>query len=159
MAQLTIDAPENSQNILGVATIQAPLEKVFKAFVDKDLFAQWFVRGNNMTIHAFDARSGGAWHISEHAPDGNDYGFCGSYHEVAEDDRIIWTFEFLGMPERGHVSMERADFIAINDTTTELRTLSTFFSVEDRDGMIASGMEGGWRESLDALEKLLGSER
>jgi hypothetical protein len=29
---------------------------------------------------------------------------------------------------------------------------------EDRDGMVASGMESGWRQSVEALGKLLESE-
>jgi hypothetical protein len=51
--------------------------------------------------------------------------------------------------------LERADFLAVDDRTTEIRTLSTAQSREDRDGMVASGMESGWRESVEALGRLV----
>ena len=59
------------------------------------------------------------------------------------------------MPERGHVAIERMDLVKIDDNTTEIRTLSTYQTVADRDGMVQSGMESGWREGLEAMEKLL----
>ena len=98
-----------------------------------------------MTIHQFECVAGGRWHIAEHAEDGNDYEFMGSFREVAPNERIIQTFEFLGIRERGQVSLERADFIVIDAGTTEIRTRSTAQRREARDGMVASGMEGGWR--------------
>ena len=36
-----------------------------------------------------------------------------------------------------------------------IRTLSTYQTVADRDGMVQSGMEAGWRQGLEAMEKLL----
>lgn len=158
MASLDVTVEPNSQTILGVARIQAPLEKVFHAYTDADLFKKWFVRGHDSRLHSYEAKNGGSWHIDELMPDGTSYSFCGSFHEVAVNERIIWTFEFLGIPERGHVSLERMDFIPIDELTTEIRTTSTFFSVADRDAMASSDMEAGWLQSLQALEKLINKE-
>jgi hypothetical protein len=47
------------------------------------------------------------------------------------------------------------DLVRIDDNTTEIRTLSTYQTVADRDGMVQSGMEAGWRQGLEAMEKLL----
>ena len=155
MAELEIEVPENSQNIVGVVTIKAPLEKVFEAYTTETLFAKWWCRGNPMTVHRFECRDGGGWHIVERSEDGNEYEFLGSFHEVSANERIVQTFEYLGMPERGHVFLERADFVAIDTGVTEIRALSTAQSREDRDGMVASGMEAGWRQSVEALGRLL----
>ena len=155
MAKLKVTIPDNSQNIGGVVTLKAPRAKVFEAYTDPELVAKWWGRGNPMTIYEFDCRSGGRWHIAEHAPDGRKHEFMGSFHEVADNERIIQTFEYLGMPERGHVFLERADFVAIDAATTEIRTLSTAQSIEQRDGMAASGMESGWRQSVEALGRLM----
>lgn len=154
MANLKVTIPENSQNIIGVVTINAPLEKVFAAYVKEDLFAQWWCRGNTMKVHHFDCKDGGSWHLSEQA-EGSEYEFWGCFHEVAQNQRIVQTFEFLGMPERGHVMLEKAEFVAIDAGTTEIRTHSTAMSQAERDGMVASGMESGWRESVEALGRLL----
>ena len=156
MATLKVEVPENSQNIVSTVRVNAPLEKVFEAYTNQDLVTKWIMRGNNTNVKKFDAVSGGAWHMGEKGDDGIEYDFCGSFHEVLENERIIWTFEFLGMPERGHVSIERQDFVKIDDSTTEVRATSTFFNTADRDGMIESGMEDGFRKSVEALGKLLG---
>ncbi|MDV2997393.1 MAG: hypothetical protein N4J56_007098 [Chroococcidiopsis sp. SAG 2025] len=111
-----------------------------------------------MKVYRFDCRDGGSWHIAERAEDGNEYEFTGYFHEVAQNRRIVQTFEFLGMPERGHVMLEKAEFVAINDRITEIRTHSTAMNQEDRDDMVASGMESGWRQSVEALGKLLESD-
>lgn len=155
MAELEVTVPENSQNIEGVVTIQAPLARVFEAYTDPDLLVRWWGRGNPMKVYEYDCRSGGAWHIAELTEDGTEHAFTGSVHEVAPNERIIQTFEYLGMPERGHVALERADFRSVGNGTTEIRTLSTFQSAADRDGMVASGMETGWRQSIEALGKLI----
>lgn len=150
-----MEIPENSQNILGTVTINAPLEKVFAAHCKEELFAQWWCRGNPMKVHHFNCENGGSWHIAETSEDGNEYEFAGSFHEVANNERIVQTFEYLGWPERGHVMLEKAEFFAIDANTTEIRTLSTAFSREDRDAMVSSGMESGWRQSIEALGRLL----
>ncbi|MEL6319861.1 MAG: SRPBCC domain-containing protein [Cyanobacteria bacterium J06626_14] len=155
MADLKVTVPENSQNILGTVTINAPLEKVFEAYTKEELFAKWWCRGNPMKVYHFDCQSGGSWHIAEQSDDGSEYVFIGSFHEVSSNERIIQTFEFLGWPERGHVMLEKAEFLAIDDNTTEIRTHSTAFSQEERDSMVASGMESGWRQSVEALGRLL----
>jgi uncharacterized protein YndB with AHSA1/START domain len=126
--------------------------------VNKDLFVKWFCRGNEVTVKTFDGKSGGTWDIAEKDPEGNEWGFYGVFHDVAENERIIWTFEFMGMPERGHASLERMDFVKIDDTTTELRTTTVFLTAEDRNGMIESGMEDGWRQSIEALSEVVGEK-
>jgi uncharacterized protein YndB with AHSA1/START domain len=141
---------------LGTLRINAPLEKVFESYINPDLFKKWWARGNEMKVHEFDPVNGGKWHIAEIA-DGNEYEFFGTFHEIAKNERIIQTFEFLGLPERGNVALERSDFIAIDEHTTEIRSISTTQSVAGRDAFVASGMEGGWRTSVEALGKLLES--
>jgi hypothetical protein len=52
--------------------------------------------------------------------------------------------------------LEKAEFVAIDASTTEIRTLSAAAqSQEARDGMVASGMESGRRQSVEALGKLV----
>jgi uncharacterized protein YndB with AHSA1/START domain len=157
MAHLKVTVPENSQNILGIVTINATLEKVFQAYIKEELFAKWWCRGKKMKVYRFDCKDGGSWHIAEQSSDGNEYEFTGCFHEVTKDRRIVQTFEFLGMPERGHVMLEKIEFVAVDEHTTEIRTHSTAMNQQDRDSMVASGMESGWRQSIEALGKLLES--
>jgi len=63
-------------------------------------------------------------------------------------------FEFEGAP--GHVCLQTAT-LAERGGKTLVRTVSAFQSVEDRDAMVASGMERGVAASYDRLAELLAS--
>jgi uncharacterized protein YndB with AHSA1/START domain len=67
----------------------------------------------------------------------------------------IRTFEFEGLPEKGHVTLETARFEALSGDKTKLTSQAVFQSVADRDGMLQSGMESGVNESYDRLDELL----
>ncbi len=76
-------------------------------------------------------------------------------HEITFPERIIGTFEFEGLPEKGHVIHETSKFEVLPDDRTKITSQSVFQSVEDRDGMIQSGMEEGVNDSFDSLDELL----
>lgn len=134
----------------------ASRDLVFRAFSEPDLLAQWAgPDGFTMEIDRFDNRSGGSYRFVHIDEKGNRYGFNGVIHEVEAPERVIRTFEFEGLPERGHVSLETALFEVLPNNRTVLKIHSVFRSVADRDGMIHSGMEGGMNEGFVKLEKLL----
>lgn len=134
----------------------APRDLVFRAFTEPDLLVQWVGPDRlTMEIDKFDNRSGGSYRFVHVDEQGNRYGFNGVNHEVQAPERIIRTFEFEGLPERGHVSLETALFEVLPNDRTVLKVHSVFRSVADRDGMINSGMEGGMNEGFVKLEKLL----
>ena len=89
MATLKVIVPENSLDILGTVEINAPLEKVFEAFTNKDLFVKWFCRGNQATAKKFEGENGGTWHIAEKDSEGNEWSFYGVFHEILPNERII----------------------------------------------------------------------
>jgi uncharacterized protein YndB with AHSA1/START domain len=84
--------------------------------------------------------------------EGNEYGFHGVFHGVPSPDGIVQTFEFEGVP--GHVSLDTVT-LEERDGRTLVRSVSSFQSVEDRDGMVASGMERGVHDSNERLQELL----
>ena len=128
---------------------------MFRAYTDPDLIPQWWGPKRFTTeIDKMDARPGGVWRFVQHDAAGNKYAFHGVYHEVLSPGRIVDTFEFEGMP--GHVSLETATFEETGGKT-RVTTRSVFQTVEDRDGMLKSGMEEGVYESMDRLAGLLGN--
>ena len=72
---------------------------------------------------------------------------------VVADERIVQTFQYDGWPDT--VSLETLTFSDLGGRT-RVHTHSVFPSVESRDGMIASGMEVGLRDSMARLEEVLG---
>jgi uncharacterized protein YndB with AHSA1/START domain len=148
-----IVAEPNSHQILITREFAAPRELVFRAHVEPDLLAQWLgPRDMTMEIDHLDARHGGTWRYVSRTPDGGEYGFRGVFHGTPSVDGIVQTFEFEGMP--GHVSLETLT-LEERDGKTILRANSVLQSVEDRDGMIASGMETGVNEGYEKLDELL----
>lgn len=109
-------------------------------------------RALTMTVDRHDARDGGTWRYIHRDADGNEHGFHGVYHGTPSPDGIVRTFEFEGTP--GHVSLETATFEE-QDGRTLLRMNSVFQSVEDRDRMVQSGMEGGVNDSMERLDELV----
>lgn len=65
------------------------------------------------------------------------------------------TFEYEPLPEKGHVSLEIAEFEEMPGGRTRLKTQSVFRSVADRDEMVQSGMEEGVNEGYERLDELL----
>ena len=151
-----ITAEPGKQEIIVTREFDAPRELIFKAFTDPKLYVQWLgPRRLTMTLETFEPRSGGQWRYIQKDQSGNEYAFHGVNHEVTPPERIIGTFEYEGLPEKGHVILEAAKFEALPDNRTKLTSQSVFLSVEDRDGMLMSGMEEGVNDSYDRLDELL----
>lgn len=55
----------------------------------------------------------------------------------------------------GYVALETARFEESPHNRTCVTAQSVFMNVQDRDGMIHSGMEAGVNESFERLDKLL----
>lgn len=156
MIKTNIIAEPGKQEIVITHIFDARREFVFKAFTDPKLYIQWLgPRELTMTLEKFEPRSGGAWRYIQKDKDGNKYAFHGVNHEVTVPERIIGTFEFEGLPEKGHVILETAKFEELPGNRTKLISQSVFQSVADRDGMLQSGMERGVNDSYDRLDELL----
>jgi uncharacterized protein YndB with AHSA1/START domain len=128
----------------------APRALVFAAHSNCEHISKWWGRGNPLDCD-MDFRPGGTYRFVEHA-DGQDYAFFGEYREIVAPARIVQTFKYEGMP--GKVIVVTLTFEEEGGKTT-LTSTSLFESVEDRDGMLASGMATGAAQSLDKLAELL----
>jgi uncharacterized protein YndB with AHSA1/START domain len=136
-----------------IREFEAPPERVFRAYTEPDLVAQWLgPRRLTMRIDEYDARTGGSYRYVHRDEDGTEYGFHGVFHEVRPHDRIVQTFTFDGFPDG--VSLETAIFEDLGGRT-RVTTKSVLESFEARDGMVASGMETGVVEGYERLDELL----
>jgi uncharacterized protein YndB with AHSA1/START domain len=132
----------------------APRERVWRAITEPKLLAQWWGRGNRLTIERLEVQRGGHWRFVEHSVDGA-HGFEGRFREVTRPERIAMTFEWDGMP--GHVAINTMTLHDLGDGRTKLVSTSLFHTTEERDGMMKSGMETGMNHSYAALDKVLAS--
>lgn len=133
----------------------APRELLYRAWTEPELLVQWLgPRRLTMIVDEYDVRDGGRWRYVHRDEDGTDYGFHGVFHGTPSVDGMVQTFEFEGAP--GHVSLDALTFEERGGRTL-VRTHSVFQSVEDRDAMIAAGMEGGLDEGFERLDAVLAS--
>ncbi|HEX5493158.1 MAG TPA: SRPBCC family protein [Mycobacteriales bacterium] len=157
MGKTQITAEPGIPQIVITREFDAPRDLVFRAYTEPDLVARWLgPHEMTMTVDQYDVRDGGRWRFVHTNPEGARFGFHGVFHGTPSVDSVVRTFEFEGVP--GHVSMETLTLTEL-DGRTLMRTVSSFQSVEDRDGMIASGMERGVRESDERLDSLLSELR
>ncbi|PSL43847.1 uncharacterized protein YndB with AHSA1/START domain [Chitinophaga niastensis] len=154
--QMHVTAEPGKQELFITREFEAPRELVFKAFSDPAILVQFLGPDNlKMKINHYDFKSGGSYRYTSTDEKGNEYSFNGAVHEVTAPERCIQTFEFEGMPERGHVSLDTSIFEVLPNNRTKLTIQSVFRSVADRDGIIKSGMEQGLSEGLNRLDVLL----
>lgn len=132
----------------------APVEAVFAAHTDRDLFASWIGPGENRTtITEWECRTGGSWAYSSRGDDDVDYNFRGSFHTVRANEIIVQTFEFEGYPDV--VSIDVMRFESLPEGRSRIVAHSVFPTIEALEGMIASGMEGGMDEGYKKLDAIL----
>ena len=149
---LVVDRAERALTMSRV--FDAPRELVWKAYTDPELVARWWGQRNSTTlVDKMEVRAGGVWRYIETDVDGNQYAFNGVFKEVEAPERLVYTFEFE--PMAGHISTDTLIFEELPGGKTRITARTTFDTLEDLEGMLQSGMEGGAEESWDRLEELL----
>lgn len=115
-------------------------------------------------------RPGGSYRIVMRSPEGEEYPTVGTYQEVAEGKRLVFSDTFDELPQewldelRKHLpeganenippDIVTATFEA-QDGKTLLTVTSRFESKALRDAILKMGAAEGWSQSLEKLEALL----
>jgi uncharacterized protein YndB with AHSA1/START domain len=147
-SKMTLTLPSDREIMLS-RVFDAPRRLVFEALTRPEHVKHWWGwRTSTFLVCEMDFRPGGSWRFVQRGADGSEAGFRGVYREIVPPERIVNTFEFEGLP--GHVSVETLTLVE-RDGQTTLTSTSRFDSVEDRDGMLRSGMEKGAAETYDRL--------
>ncbi|SDH55675.1 SRPBCC family protein [Microbacterium pygmaeum] len=143
-----------------VREFDAPVERVYAAHSDPELYAQWVgPRGYETDVVEHDMRTGGSYRFVQRDPahpERGEFAFHGVFHSVRENEYSVQTFEFEGWPDV--VSLDTYRFQSLPDGRSRLSTHSIFPSVEARDGMVDSGMSTGVVEGYERIDELLERE-
>ncbi len=153
---VTLSLPSDRE-ILISRVFDATPDRVFHAYADPGALAAWWgPEEYENRVDRWEPRPGGAWRIVQTAPDGTEHPFRGVFQEVVPPRRLAWTFEYE--PMAGHISTETMTFEPEPGNKTKLTVRVVFANAEDRDGMLASGMEWGMRQSYEQLDDFLTQE-
>ena len=151
MHQKTIvNAEQGKQELTISREFDLPVEKLFRAYEDKDLFEQWM---ETNLIH-FDFKEYGKYHFETRNPKGDIiFSGKGTFHEFIPNQRIVRTFEMnaFSLPAQ----LEFLDFKSLTAETSELKIHIIFKSVEIRDELLKKPFAIGFDMAHKRLEEIL----
>jgi len=151
--------------------LDAPREKVFRAWTAPDLLAKWWGPHDfTVPVCKIDLRPGGTFRVVMHSSEGKDYPLTGVYQEVIAPEMIVYTENWEEHPAEwqellkknlapgGNLSSNEA-LVTVTfedqEGKTKLTVRMRFESPVVRDAFVKMGMEGGWNQSFDRLASLL----
>jgi uncharacterized protein YndB with AHSA1/START domain len=153
MTKTTFFVDQKKPEVVIERIFDAPREVVFQTYTDPSAIPKWWgPKGLNTTVEMMDVKVGGMWRFVQEDSSGKLYAFNGVYHEVVPNEKLVYAFEFEGMP--GHILIEN---VALEDSDgkTKVTDRILFDSIEDREGMLNTGMQAGATESMDRFADLL----
>jgi len=134
--------------------LQAPAERIYRAFLDADAYAKWLPpNGFTCKVHQLDARVGGTYRATfTNFGTGNGHAFGGKYLELVPNERIRHDDQF-----------EDPNLPGTMITTIELKPVSVGTEVHIvqegiPDAIPLEACYLGWQESLVLLGKLVEAE-
>ncbi len=146
-----VTLPRDTQ-ILITREFAAPARLVYQAWTTPELIKRWWsANRGTVTLAEVDLRVGGKWRFVMVTEDGFEVGFHGEYRELVENQRIVSTEVYEGMPEGEAVNT--MTFTEVAGRTT-LKILVQHEKKERRDAHIESGMEAGMQDAMDLLEQV-----
>lgn len=92
---------QNLPSVTLVRQIKAPPAKVYAALTQPDLMIQWWSPDAGPTISAeADVRPGGRFSVVFQLVNGDRHNPTGMYKEVIPNQKLVFTWEWAGAPER-----------------------------------------------------------
>jgi NAD(P)-dependent dehydrogenase (short-subunit alcohol dehydrogenase family)/uncharacterized protein YndB with AHSA1/START domain len=144
-------------------TIEAPPDKVFRAWINPEAVKKWFA--HQATVHwtknpEIDAKAHGQfrWSVVRDDNDQEEFAFHGTYREVEPGKKLAFTWEWETLPIEGvnlpgH-TLVTIQFLRESDVTTVLLTQSGLPNEAARNAH-----DKGWNRCLDGISKLFSEPR
>jgi uncharacterized protein YndB with AHSA1/START domain len=133
-----------------VRRIKASPAKVYAALTEPELMLQWWGPDAGPTLSAeADVRPGGRLSVVFRLLNGDEHNPTGVYREVVPDKKLVFTWEWPGMPERESLVTFLLESL---DGGTEL----TLIHEQLPDEEARQSHEQGWSGLLDKLLVFLG---
>jgi uncharacterized protein YndB with AHSA1/START domain len=156
---------EGDREIVIARTFNGPARIVFDAWTRPELVRRWWApksRRVSMASCEADVRVGGSYRYVLRLDAGKEFAFSGKYREVTPPSRLVYT-EIFEPTAAGADPTDEGVLVTVTfderEGKTHMVSRSLCPSKEVRDSIIASGMEHGMRETMDALDELVASLR
>jgi uncharacterized protein YndB with AHSA1/START domain len=149
--------PASDRELVLTRLIDAPREKLYRAWTDPALLKQWFAPApwTTPTVE-LDVRPGGASLVVMRGPDGNEFPNRGVYLEVVENERLVFTDAYT---EAWSPSQKPFMTVIVTFEDEHGKTRYTarvrHWTVEDRETHEKRGFHQGWGQCADQLATLV----
>ncbi len=147
----------NERELVLTRFINAPREKLFRAWTEPELLLQWFAPQPWTTSKAeMDVRVGGATLVVMRSPEGDEYPNRGVYLEVVENECIVTTDAYVTAWEPSEKPfMTLILTFEEEGDGTRYTARALHWTVADREEHEAMGFQEGWAQCTDQLEALV----
>jgi uncharacterized protein YndB with AHSA1/START domain len=137
--------------------INAPREKVYRAWTDPELLKQWFAPKPYTTpVVEIDVRPGGSAYFVMRGPDGKDLPNRGVYLEVVPNEKLVSTDAYVKAWEPSEKPFMTL-ILTFEDEGGKTRYTARVrhWTVADREAHEKMGFHEGWGLCADQLEALV----
>ena len=137
--------------------IDAPREKLYRAWTDATLLKQWFAPLPWTTSHVeLDVRPGGASTVDMRSPEGNDMPCPGVYLEVVPNQRLVFTDAYISAWQPSEKPFMTV-ILTFEDEGGKTRYTARVrhWTVADREAHEKMGFHQGWGQCADPLTALV----
>ena len=148
------------RDLILTRVIDAPPEKVFRAWTEPDLLRQWFAPKPWTTPNVeIDVRAGGSSLFVMRNPDGNEFPNRGVYLEVVKNQRLVFTDAFTRAWEPSPKPFMTV-ILTFEDLGGKTRYTARVrhWTEADREAHEKMGFQAGWamctEQLADVVEKL-----
>ncbi|HLK19126.1 MAG TPA: SRPBCC domain-containing protein [Bryobacteraceae bacterium] len=141
--------------------IDAPRELVFRAWTEPEQMKHWWGPNGFTTVRCeLEPRAGGALRIDMRGPDGTLYPHSGTVREFVRPERLVL---FMNVQDgEGNIIFEGVTTVTLVEEAGKTR-LTLHSRIENASvefgAMHGAGMENGWNQALDHLEKQLSESK
>ena len=150
-------AQSTDRDLALVRVIDAPADKLFRAWTDPELLKQWFAPLPYTTpVAELDVRPGGATMIVMRGPDGVDMPNGGVFLEVVKNEKLVFTDAYTKAwePSEKPFMTVIVTFEAMDDGKTLYTARVRHWTVADRETHEQMGFHEGWGICTDQLAAL-----
>jgi len=146
-----VHAEEGKQELIITREFDLPVELVFKAYSEAELFEQWM----GTKVLKLEIQKHGSYAF-ETSYEGNVvFKANGVIHEFVENEKITRTFEMENTPFP--VQLEYLKFEKLTETTSRLTMQIVFKSIEFRDQLLKMPFAQGINMAHNRLQEIVPS--
>lgn len=150
-----VHAEEGKQELQITREFDLPVELLFKAHAEPDIFAEWMSNPYGTTeVLKYENRNLGGWQFQTVDTTGNVlFGAHGVFHAFVPNQKIVRTFEAENAPF--DVQLEFLEFESLTDETSKLTMLIVYRSIELRNQMLKLPFAQGLNMAHNRLQEIV----